>query len=74
MAQFTFIISDEKLVEFQEAFLVARPIPRDENGIPTMSANAWMKQWGKTQLHNIYTQGRKMLAEQTVIIDDDIIN
>lgn len=67
MAQIIFTIPDEKIAEFQEAFLIARPAP---NGI---SANAWIKQWGKIQFKNIYIQGRRMLAEQTAIIDENII-
>lgn len=67
MAQITYTIPNEKLVEFQEAFLVARPAP------DSMSVNTWIKQWGKTQFKNIYIQGRKMLAERTAVVDKDII-
>jgi len=67
MAQITFMIPDEKVAEFQEAFLIARPAPDG------MSVNTWIKQWGKTQFRNVYTQGRRMLAERTAVIDEDII-
>lgn len=67
MAQIIFTISNDKLAEFQEAFLIARPAP---DGVST---NAWIKQWGKTQFKNIYMQGRRMLAERTATIDENII-
>ena len=67
MAQLIYTIPDNKIAEFQEAFLIARPAPDG------MSTNAWIKQWGKAQFKNVYIQGRRMLAERTAIIDKDII-
>lgn len=72
MAQITYTIPDEKLAEFQEAFLAIHPV-RAAKGEPVPSVNKWIKQWGRLQFKNVYEQGRRMLAERTATIDEGII-
>lgn len=68
MAQITFTIPDEKVVEFVEAFLADLPCPE---GMTTLQ---WIKYWGRSQYMAAYSRGKVKLIKNTAVIDDDILD
>ena len=68
-------IKDEKEEEFKEGFLTMFPVPIDEDtNEPIMNEKAWIKQWTKNKLNEIYREGKKKLAYQQVAIKfDDLV-
>lgn len=73
MITLTYTIADEKLDEFKAGFLKRCPVPKDEEGNPLYSDNAWIKEWGRRQFMSRYKGGKQSLATQTAIIENNII-
>lgn len=74
MAELIYTISDTKIIEFKEGFLKCCPVPVDvETGLPEMTENEWIKEWGKTQFLNMYKRGKRQIACEEVLIDNNIV-
>ncbi len=74
MKQITYSIQDDNAVELATGYLADDPIPIDrETGQPIMSALEWIKQGGKEYFMAKYRRGKKKLAEQTAVIEKDLI-
>mgnify|MGYP007099599406 CR=1 FL=1 len=63
-------IPDNKVVEFLVGFLRSQPIPVDENGNPTMATDAWVKNIVKQKLLFEYSQGKRLLQQDSVNLTD----
>lgn len=77
MASLTFNIPDEKYPIFEEAFLECHNIPVDrETGEPTMSAGAWVKEWGRLMYVAAFRQGLKRVRDKAhpITFDPEIID
>lgn len=65
MATLTFDIPDAKWPAFKEAFLESHNVPIDrETGEPTMSENAWVKEWGRLMYIAAARQGAKRVRDK----------
>ena len=74
MAQITYTIDDTKLAEFKLGFFRYNPIPKDEEGNPAMSENAWIKESGRQWFSRIYRQGKRKIAQEAAYsVEEDII-
>ena len=73
MAQITYIISDDKLAEFKSGFLKHCPVPTNRNGVPIMTENAWIKEWGKQKFIWAYKKGKHLFALEQSEIEKDLI-
>ena len=73
MADITVTIQDEKFEEFKAGFLKFRPVPLGEDGEPTMSDVEWIKYFAKDRLVWAYKNGKSMIANEAIAIDNDII-
>ena len=60
MANFTFQIPDNKVIEFRDDFLRAHPIPTDDDGNPLMTALEWVRAYILMILNNERHRGRVM--------------
>ena len=72
MADITFTIPDEKLVDFKEAFLKIYPVPDDYEG----TENQWLKECIKRIIIRIYKAGIDQIEEEKVnpVYDENIIS
>jgi hypothetical protein len=73
MATVVLTIDDLDMDDFKVGFLKAAPVPLDENGDPTMSENAWLKEWGRNQYFRTYRSGKTRTAGETAVIDENIV-
>jgi len=73
MAQITINLNDAKLDEFKKGFLVFNPIPKDDDGNPTMTFEQHIKQILKNELITMYQAGKTKLVAEAVLVDNDII-
>ena len=82
----THTIPDAKVVEFSAGFLAKCPIPQipDPEWIPGFvgepqpmineyTPKEWITEWMRRDVIRAYRHGKKLLAEQAAIIDEDII-
>ncbi len=67
-------IPANKLNEFKTGFLKSKPVPLDDDGNPTMTEPKWFKFWIKERAMHQYREGKRQLAEENIVIVEDVIN
>ena len=73
MPTITYTIPADKAAEFAVGFLKRYPIPLDENAEPTMSQMEWIKECGRRFFVEMYTKGRRHLAIEDIVEEQDLI-
>ena len=71
--QITITSPADKVQEFITGFLASRPIPL-ENGIPIYTVKEWVKKNIISETMEIYRHGKRLLAIQPAVIDEDVIS
>ena len=71
--QIILTIPDNKLAEFRTGFLRKSPVPVDIDGNPEMTELVWLKRWIRYKLLMEYKRGKIKLAQDSIVLDDSII-
>ena len=76
MVSITLTIDDAKYSDFKLAFLRTKPVPLDEEGVPSHTENQWIKKVIKDFMFKYYSDGKKILSIEAnnPNVDQDIIN
>ena len=74
MPSITYTISDEFYEEVKDDFLIAHPVPKDENGELIMSAGEWIREWGRMQFVKARKLGKRIKAHNLISIPENWIS
>ena len=66
----TVSIPDNKVAEFLTGFLRSNPVPLDIDGTPKITIAAWIKEVTRQKLLWEYSQGKRLLQQDTVALTD----
>ena len=70
----SFTIPDDKVNELRTAILRDSPVPLDSEGQPIMNDLAWIKHLGVSDYMHRYEKGKRLLAQDTIVNETDLIS
>ena len=73
MAKIELTIPNEKITEFKSGFLAVHPVPLDDGNNPLYSELEWFKEFIIRYVIHEYKDGKKKLAREAAVIDNDVI-
>jgi hypothetical protein len=69
----TITIPNAKVPDFKAGFLKRYPVPLNEEGLPAMTEAQWLKTWIIQRLRFEYVEGKKQLAADAAVLEENEI-